>query len=149
MEAIMKRVVLVITFVFAFAANMAFAQSIKDTLKTKSGLKYLIIKRGNGEKPWPGKQISIYYTIRFINGKQFDTNKDGDPFKVKLNTEELIPGLYEGLTLMTQGAKYKLIIPPALAYGKEGMLNPEGSPKFLVQPNTTLIYEVELVDFKR
>lgn len=120
----------------------------KDTLQTSDGLKYIILKRGNGQKPWAGKQVSIYYTVTFLNGKKFDSNVNGKPYKVILNKEELIPGLLEGISLMTKGAKYKFIIPPALAYGAEGMPNPEGSPKYLVEPNTTLLYEVELVDFK-
>ena len=81
--------------------------------------------------------------------KVFDTNMDGRPYKVLLNNKELIPGLVEGISLMTKGAKYQFIIPPNLAWGEEGLINPEGNPKFLVQPNATILYEVELADFKR
>ena len=119
-----------------------------DTLKTNTGLKYLILKRGNGQKPWLGKQVSFYYTVSFLNDNKFDSNANGKPYKANLNNEELIPGLLEGLTLMTKGAKYKFIIPANLAWAEEGVPNPEGNPKYLVEPNTTVVYEVELLDFK-
>jgi FKBP-type peptidyl-prolyl cis-trans isomerase len=137
-----------IAFMMVFALPSITLAQKRDTLKTNDGLKYIILKRGNGQKPWSGKQVSIYYTVTFLNGKKFDSNLEGKPYKVLLTKEELIPGLLEGISLMTKGAKYKFIIPPNLAYGSEGMFNPEGNPKYLVEPNTSIIYEVELVDFK-
>ena len=124
------------------------AQSVSgDTLTTKSGLKYIPQKRGDGPKPWPGQKVSIFYTVRFLNAKKtFDTNKGDEPFKFKLGKGEVISGLDEGIYLMHANGKMKFIIPAKLAYGSRGLPNPEGSPRYLVPPNTDLIYEVELVD---
>lgn len=136
---------------FFLTVTMAYksvAQGVNgDTLITKTGLKYIPVKRGDGPRPWPGQKVSINYTVRFVNAKKtFDSNKGDDPYKFKVGKKEVIDGLDEGIYLMHVGGKMKFIIPSKLAYGTKGLPNPEGSPRYLVPPNTDLIYEVELVD---
>ncbi|TAH26716.1 MAG: hypothetical protein EAZ07_03415 [Cytophagales bacterium] len=145
----MMKIKLLFLILFTSIVNqITIAQTINgDTLITKSGLKYIPIKRGDGPRPWPGQKVSIFYSVRFVNAKKiFDSNKGEDPFKFKLGKGEVIPGLDEGIYLMHTNGKMKFIIPSQLAYGKMGKPNPEGSPRYLVPPNTDLIYEVELVD---
>ena len=144
----MKMKLLSLVFVIALFAIGATAQGVSgDTLTTKNGLKYIPVKRGDGPKPWPGQKVSIFYTVRFVNAKKtFDTNKGDEPFKFKLGKGEVIAGLDEGIYLMHTNGKMKFIIPSKLAYGSSGLPNPEGSPRYLVPPNTDLIYEVELVE---
>ena len=131
--------------VFSTIAN----GQILDTLKTNSGLKYLILKQGNGQKPWPGKEISIYYSVDQLDGKHIDNNHDGKPYKVAFKPDEFIPGLVEGISLMTKGSKFRFIVPPHLAYGENGKKNPDNTGKYLVDPHSTVIYEMELLDFKK
>lgn len=144
----MKMKFLSIVFIMSLFVTTLNAQSVVgDTLTTKNGLRYIPQKRGDGPKPWPGQKVSIFYTVRFVNAKKtFDTNKGDEPFKFKLGKGEVIPGLDEGIYLMHTGGKMKFIIPSKLAWGSKGLPNPEGSPRFLVPPNTDLIYEVELVE---
>lgn len=144
----MKIKFLSLVFAIGLAAISVSAQSVSgDTLTTRSGLKYIPQKRGDGPKPWPGQKVSIFYTVRFLNAKKtFDTNKGDEPFKFKLGKGEVISGLDEGIYLMHTSGKMKFIIPSKLAYGSSGLPNPEGSPRYLVPPNTDLVYEVELVE---
>jgi len=118
-----------------------------DTLKTSSGLRYVIINKGQGKKPWHGQKVTIHYTLRSIEGKQLKTSKGEEPLKFTLGSEMVSKGLQEGIALMTKGDHMKFIIPAKLAFGKEGYRD-EVSKKYLVKPDTDCIYEVELIDFK-
>jgi peptidyl-prolyl cis-trans isomerase A (cyclophilin A) len=144
----MKRIILLMSFPMIAIAGIVKGQH-SDTLKTKSGIRYIVLKRGNGAKPWPGSKVGIYYTVMLLSGKKIDTNVDTKPYRFKLgDPQEVIKGLNEGVSLMRIGDKMRFIIPPELAFGKKGVPNPEGSPKYLVDPNAYIIYEVEVVDYK-
>jgi peptidylprolyl isomerase len=110
-----------------------------DTLTTDSGLQYIVIQEGSGERPQPGEQISVHYTGWFTSGDKFDSSVDrGQPLAFPLGQGQVIPGWDEALALMSTGEKRRLIIPPHLAYGERG--HPGGIP-----PNATLIFDVELL----
>ena len=111
-------------------------------------MKYVIIKRGEGDKPWPGYKVSIYYSLKFLNGKTYSSNFQKEPFVYKLGDSEAIKALNEGLALMRQGDRFRFMVPSEFAYGSEGLKN-EGSKKYAVEPNTPLILEVELIEFKK
>ncbi len=102
---------------------------------TESGLQYKIIKAGKGTKPKAGDNVSVNYRASFINGSQFETNGE-KPFATPV--DQVIPGWQEALQLMEVGSKWQLFIPPDLAYGEQG------SPP-AIGPNTTLIFELELL----
>jgi FKBP-type peptidyl-prolyl cis-trans isomerase len=105
---------------------------------TASGLQYEVITEGTGEKPKAENTVKVHYTGTLINGTKFDSSVDrGEPAEFPLNG--VIKGWTEGLQLMKKGAKYKFVIPPALAYGENG-----AGPT--IGPNETLIFEVELLD---
>lgn len=110
----------------------------KEGIKTlKSGLQYLIIKKGNGKKPKLEDTISINYRGTTITGKEFDSSyRRGEPDTFPL--KGLIKGWVEALQLMPVGSKWKLFIPSDLAYGERGYGREIG-------PNETLIFEVELI----
>lgn len=137
---------------FFFVCYLLFVFNLiaqSDTVVTKSGLKYVQIKPGNGEKPIKGSKIKVNYTGKLPNGEIFDSTVDqGKPFKFNLGMAEVIKGWDEGFALMSKGEKGVLIIPPNLAYGTKGVQDPYEDNKYIIPPNATLIFEVELISFK-
>lgn len=116
-----------------------------DTTKakaSKSGLKYVIIEEGTGSNPKSGDIVSVNYSGFLLDGKKFDSSIDrGMPYLFTVGRNSVIKGWEEGIALLKKGGKAKLIIPPSLAYGAQGM-----DPA--IPPNATLIFDVELVDIK-
>ena len=103
---------------------------------TESGLQYLILKEGNGVKPGPNDAVTVHYTGRLIDGTVFDSSVErGEP--ATFGVGQVIPGWVEGLQLMSEGAAWRLFIPSNLAYGPHGT-----GP---IQPNSTLIFDVQLI----
>ncbi|NDD58277.1 MAG: FKBP-type peptidyl-prolyl cis-trans isomerase [Chlamydiae bacterium] len=103
-----------------------------------SGLQYKVIKSGSGPSPSLFDQVTIHYKGTFIDGRVFDSSIErGQPATFPLG--KLIPGWSEALQLMKKGDKWQLFVPSYLAYGEHGY-GPE------IGPNTTLIFEVELID---
>jgi tetratricopeptide (TPR) repeat protein len=115
-----------------------FAQS-KDTITTKSGLKYLVIAKGTGPRAELNKNVEVHYSGYLLDGKVFDSSVErGDPIEFILGTGQVIAGWDEGIALMNVGDKLRLIIPANLAYGEKGAGN-------LIPPHSTLIFDVELM----
>jgi FKBP-type peptidyl-prolyl cis-trans isomerase len=113
----------------------------KEVKSTASGLQYEVLKEGNGPKPTTENTVKVHCTGFFIDGKKFVSTLDqGKPYEFQLDSE--IQGFKEGLQLMSKGSKYKFYIPTELAYGQ----NPQ--PEVAILPGSTLIFEVELLDFK-
>ena len=111
-----------------------------DTVTTESGLQYIVVASGDGASPKQGQVVSVHYTGWFTDGNKFDSSVDrGEPIRFPLGTGQVIPGWDEGVALMKIGDKRRFIIPSDLAYGERG--HPAGIP-----PNSTLIFDVELVD---
>jgi FKBP-type peptidyl-prolyl cis-trans isomerase FklB len=113
----------------------------KEGVKTTaSGLQYKVIKEGTGVQPKATDTVTVNYRGTLIDGKEFDSSyKRGQPATFPLNG--VIKGWTEGLQLMKTGSKYQLFVPPDLAYG-ERTVGPD------LAPNSTLIFEVELLDAK-
>lgn len=107
---------------------------------TESGLRYEVIKEGTGEHPTATSTVTVHYTGKLPDGTVFDSSyARNEPTSFPLN--QVIPGWTEGLQLMNKGAQYRFYIPAELAYGAQGV--PGAIP-----PNSPLIFEVELIDFK-
>ncbi len=107
---------------------------------TDSGLQYKIIKPGTGKTPTLNDTVVTHYRGTLIDGREFDSSyKRNQPatFPVK----GVIKGWTEALQLMKEGAKWELYIPSELAYGKSRRSE-------LIQPNSTLIFEIELLEVK-
>jgi FKBP-type peptidyl-prolyl cis-trans isomerase len=112
----------------------------KGVITTASGLQYMVLTAGTGTKPKATDMVCVHYRGTLINGTEFDSSyKRGEPATFPLN--RVIPGWTEALQLMPVGSKYRLFIPSNLAYGERG------SGK-LIGPNSTLIFEVELLEIK-
>tara|TARA_B110000438_G_scaffold258731_1_gene267602 strand:+ start:1851 stop:2882 length:1032 start_codon:yes stop_codon:yes gene_type:complete len=115
------------------------ADHLKETIKTDSGLRYKILKEGNGDKPYPGQTVKVHYSGFLPNGVKFDSSYDrNQPFEF-IVSGRVIKGWNEGIQLLNTGAKAKFVIPPDLAYGSRGAGG-------VIPPNATLIFEVELLE---
>jgi FKBP-type peptidyl-prolyl cis-trans isomerase len=98
---------------------------------------------GKGAEAKTGDTVSVHYVGTLATGTEFDSSrKRGTPFVFTLGKGQVIRGWDQGVAGMKVGGKRKLVIPPALAYGERGM----GS---VIPPNSTLTFEVELVDIKK
>ncbi len=114
----------------------------KKEVTTKSGLKYTDTKEGTGEKAQAGDMVVVHYTGRLKDGKKFDSSVDrGQPFELTIGKTRVIKGWTEGLQGMRVGGKRTLIIPPDLAYGKDG-----SPPR--IPPDAELTFELELLKIK-
>jgi len=117
---------------------LAANKSKTGVVTLPSGLQYEILKAGTGPKPTAEDQVKCHYHGTTIDGKVFDSSVDrGEPATFTVN--QVIPGWTEALLLMPVGSKWKLYIPSALAYGEKGA----GAN---IKPNSTLIFEVELLE---
>lgn len=111
-------------------------------MKTTSGLEYMEVEAGTGEQAQAGKTVSVHYTGKFQDGRVFDTSVPrGEPIEFELGRGNVIKGWDEGIALMKVGGKAQLIIPPDLAYGERGAGG-------VIPPNSTLVFDVELVAVK-
>ena len=110
-----------------------------DFIESSSGLKYKIIRMGNGEPVKPGQEILLHETMSYSNDSLlFDSRKLPNPIKVLVGANRVIKGIDEGLVGMKKGEIKKLIIPPALSKRTGVQTFPH--------PDSTLVYEIELID---
>jgi len=117
------------------------ANKTKDGVVTlPSGLQYRVLQEGTGPKPAPTDTVVCNYRGTLLNNTEFDSSyKRGQPATFPVNG--VIKGWTEALQLMPVGSKWQLFIPAELAYG-------ERSPGGLIGPNSTLIFEVELLSIQ-
>ena len=105
-----------------------------------SGLRYQVMQDGSGAKPSITDTVVTHYHGTFTDGSVFDSSVErGSPATFPVNG--VIRGWTEALQLMSVGSKWRLVVPPDLAYGKRGIGG-------VIPPNATLVFEVELLDIK-
>lgn len=122
------------------AAGEAFMEGRKGkegVITTASGLQFEVLKPGDGPTPTLKDKVKVHYRGMLIDGTEFDSSyKRGTPAVVAVSN--VIKGWQEGLQMMKVGGRYRLVIPPHLAYGEQGV----GKD---IPPYSTLIFEVELL----
>ena len=120
----------------AFLAQNKTRPGVKETA---SGLQYEVLRSGSGPKPKESDTVEVHYHGTLTDGTVFDSSVErGETISFPVNG--VIPGWVEALQLMSVGDKWKLTIPPGLAYG------PRAAGK--IPPNSALIFEVELIAIK-
>ena len=108
---------------------------------TASGLQYKVLKSGSGKTPKPTDTVKVHYHGTLIDGSVFDSSVErGDP--AMFGVTQVIPGWTEVLQLMKEGDKWQVYIPSQLAYGPR-------SPSPKIGPNSTLIFDVELLSIEK
>jgi len=121
----------------AFLAENKKREGVKTLA---SGLQYKVIKAGTGKKPKLTDTVVTQYRGTLIDGTEFDSSyRRGKPATFPVNG--VIPGWVEALQLMEEGSKWQLFIPPNLAYGERGAGRD-------IPPNSTLIFEIELISIQ-
>jgi len=107
--------------------------------ETKSGLRYQIIKKGNGKKAQAGNMVSVHYKGQLADGTVFDSSyRRNQPLDFQIGVGQVIPGWDEGICLLHVGDLARLVIPSDLAYGS-------GGAGGVIPPHATLVFDVELM----
>lgn len=111
--------------------------SSKDGVKTTaSGLQYKVIKPGDGPTPNPDDYVTVEYSAKTVNGREFDSSaKLGKP--AVFRADSVLPGFNEAVQMMQPGAKWEVVMPPELAYGRQGLL-----------AHQTIILDLELISIQ-
>ena len=134
------------------------AENKAKATKTRTGLEFIIVKKGSGKKPRPGQQIFIDYAGFLEDGTLFDTSNQAtatsfgkldqgraqagqyNPIPFQAGRKDgMIPGFIEGIEQLNMGDKAVLFIPSHLAYGPAGAGG-------VIPPNANIIFEIELLD---
>merc|ERR1711997_607928 len=123
------------SFFFAHGDSLARQAAMGVDIET--------LKPGDGASfPRAGNKVICHYVLTLTNGTKVDSSRDrGQPFSFNLGRGEVIAGWADGVAKMSKGQRAKLTISPDMGYGAQGV--PGAIP-----PNSTLVFDVELLDFK-
>ena len=130
--------------------NLAYGSQANGPIPANSTLTFIVelldvptvkvedTQVGTGAEAVPGKTVSIHYTGKLENGKVFDSSVGKEPLTFVVAAGQMIPGFDQGVQGMKVGGKRTITIPPSLGYGEQGAGD-------VIPPNSTLIFDVELV----
>jgi FKBP-type peptidyl-prolyl cis-trans isomerase len=112
------------------------AQTGKKFVRTPSGLRYLVLAPGSGPQPRRAEHVHVHFVGSVLGGNEFMSTRDSGPKTYPV--ESNMRGWSEAMQLMSAGAKWKLVVPPDLAYGSAG--------RPAIPPNSVLLFDVELLE---
>ncbi len=122
----------------SFSPGPADPDAPTEFTQTASGLKYRILRRGDGTTPKVSDSVKVHYVGTLDDGMEFDSSyRTGKPATFSL--QQVVPGWTEGLQLVERGGMIELEIPPELGYGSQGAAG-------AIPPNATLHFTVELIE---
>lgn len=118
-------------------------------LVTTGGVRYLVRELGTGAKPLAGSRVAVRYAGFLPDGRSFDaTAASGGPLRFRVGRGEVIRGWDELLPLLPAGSRVRAWVPAALAYGPTGVPHPEDEHRYVIPPNSDLIFELQLVSVR-
>jgi len=123
----------------AGAAFLAENAKRDGVVSLPSGMQYRVIEAGSGKQPVATDTVTVHYRGTLIDGTEFDSSYSRNK-PATFRADRVIAGWREALQLMQEGAKWELFIPAKLAYADKGAGK--------IQPNSTLIFEVQLIEVK-
>lgn len=137
-----KTIILVIALILVVTAcaKKIVPVSTEGFTTLPSGLQYKVIEEGTGKKPIEWDIVVVNYEGKLLDGRVFDDTYK-DKYAMTFLLSRVIEGWTEGIQLMKVGATYQFIIPPELAYG-DGSMGP------LVTPNSTLWFQIKLIEIR-
>ncbi|MDB5270482.1 MAG: hypothetical protein JWP58_3522 [Hymenobacter sp.] len=130
------------------------ASTISDTAHlapqlTPGGVRFVFRERGAGPLAQPGQRVAVRYTGFLPDGHIFDaTAASGGPVRFRVGRKEVIAGWDELLPLLPVGSRARAWIPAALAYGAAGVRDPEDESRYLIPPNTDLVFELQVMSVR-
>jgi FKBP-type peptidyl-prolyl cis-trans isomerase len=116
--------------------RQAEAETGKQFKKTASGLRYMVLKPGNGQRPRAAQRVRVDFVGSVLGQGEFMNTRTSGPKNYPVSSN--MRGWSEALQLMSVGARWKLVIPPDLAYGSAG--------RPAIPPNSVLVFDVELLE---
>ena len=119
-------------------AFLAANKKKEGVVALSSGLQYKVEREGAGDFPKPNANVLVHYVGTLIDGREFDSSRRrGEP--ATLNLGQVIKGWQEAIPLMRAGSRWTIYVPPSLGYGAQGA----GA---VIEPNSALIFEIELLE---
>lgn len=121
------------------AAAEAADEAEPAMIDTDSGLRYQVLREGEGASPVPGQTVVVHYRGTLPDGVEFDSSYGGDP--AEFAVDGVIAGFSEALQLMRPGGHVRAYVPSGLGYGEQGAGG-------LIGPNQDLVFEIELLEVR-
>jgi len=122
--------------------NQFVARKKWEMKSSQSGLKYLIYKKGTGEKAEPGMKAMVDFSITLLDGSEVYSTKESGPQPFHINQDNVEAGIHEGITYMNVGDRAKLILPPHLGHGLMG-------DQYKIPPLATLVFDIRLLGLSK
>ena len=116
---------------------------------TRNGVRFVFRERGTGPMAQVGSRVAVRYTGFLPDGHVFDANvASGGPLRFRVGRGEVIPGWDELLPLLPAGSRVRAWVPAGLAYGVTGAYDPDDNTRYLIPPNTELVFELQILSVR-